>query len=222
MGSQRLPGKSMMKISGLSLLNIVINSVSKNPFISKITVATSQENEDDIIEEECSKLNVECFRGDKEDVLSRYISVAKQLKTNDIIVRVTADNPINNIKATQKLFDLHIKNKADYTCIEGLSHIVYEFVNVKALLKLESEKNITAEDKEHVTMYFRKHPEVFNIQEVPVSSLKVDKSLDKLFTIDTREDFDRWKSISQHFDMNKNLEYSLLIKHLKEIVSAQI
>lgn len=210
----------MMKISGLSLLNIVINSVSRNPFITKIIVATSQENQDDIIEEECNKLNVECFRGQQEDVLSRYISVAKQLKPNDVIVRVTADNPVNNTSATQKLFDLHNKNKADYTCVEGLSHTVYEFVNVEALLKLESKENLTAEDREHVTMYFRKHPEVFNIQEVPASNLNVDMSLDKLFTIDTKEDFDRWKSISLQFEMSKNPEYSLLVKHLKETVNA--
>jgi spore coat polysaccharide biosynthesis protein SpsF len=220
MGSQRLPQKTLKNISGRSLLSIVINSVKQNVSISDVIVATSTNIEDDAIENECLRLNIECFRGHPENVLSRYLEVAQQFQPTDCIARVTADNPVNDVMATKKLFDLHQKNKADYTCVQGLSHTVYEFINVDALLKLQTVEELTAEDKEHVTNYFRTHPEDFKVQQVPAQKIGVDKTIDKLFTIDTKEDFERWTEVSRDFDLAKTPEFDQLTNYFKNTVNA--
>lgn len=220
MGSRRLPKKTLMQISGVSLLEIVINSVKQNSFITKIIVATSEKEIDDIIENECQKLQVDCFRGHPENVLSRYMKVAQQLESTHTIVRVTADNPVNNTKATKKLFNLHQKNEADYTFVQGLSHTVYEFIKVESFLKLQSVDKLTAEEKEHVTVYFRTHPQDFKLQQVPSHKLGIDQEVDKLFTIDTQDDFERWREVSQHFDLSKSPGYNQLKNYFKASLNA--
>ena len=194
MGSERLPGKTLMKLGSYTLLETVISSVKRNEFIDRIIVATSNLPIDDAIEDKCSSMQIECYRGDAENVLSRFVDIAKHLSPEDTIVRVTADNPINNHKVSETLYDQHIKENADYTCIDGLSHIVYELVKVKALLKLEK-NNLEPADKEHVTKYFIEHTKEFKVQKLSADKYGLIPDLDNLLTIDTIEDYNRFVAL---------------------------
>lgn len=218
MGSKRLPKKSLMNLFNQSLLSTVINSVKRNDFIDDIVVATTELSEDDAIEKECNKLGINCLRGDAENVLSRFIDVAKNCRPEDTIVRVTADNPINNKKVSQFLYKTHISSEADYTCVKGLSHTVYEYVKVKALLDLQKKDNLKADDKEHVTMYIRNHPELFKVISIAPEDLGINTALDKLLTIDTKEDYQRVLKVAQQIDIDKNYKmedvYSVLKSHI--------
>ena len=56
MGSSRLPGKTLMKLTDeLSTLDFVINQISSSSVIDKIVVATTSLKEDDVIENTCKK-----------------------------------------------------------------------------------------------------------------------------------------------------------------------
>jgi spore coat polysaccharide biosynthesis protein SpsF len=216
-GSTRLRGKSLMMLSNYSLLETVVRSVKRNTYISKVIVATSNLPEDDAIQELCLDKGFECYRGDSLDVLSRFIAVAETLEKEDTIVRVTADNPINNHKASKRVFDRHIENNNDYTCVRGLSHSVYEFIKVEALLKLKNAEDLMADDREHVTMYLRQRPEVFRISEIDPDSLGLNSDLDKLLTVDRKEDYERFMNIKQKINIdevvNMNELYEFLIKN---------
>lgn len=219
MGSQRLPQKSLMTLNHKSLLANVIDSVRQHQFIDEAIVATTILTEDDAIENECKALEVKCERGDAENVLSRFLSIAKQLKPNDQIVRVTADNPLNNAWVSKQLFDKHLALEADYTCIDGLAHTVYEFVKVKALLKLERYKNLDEADKEHVTKYIREHADKFKVQKIAAEIFGIQPDLDKLLTLDTKEDFERLKALYQELDLHKTADFRSIYSYLNQTIN---
>ena len=195
-----------------TLLETVIRSIKRNDFIDDFVVATSNLSEDDEIEELCNANRFKLYRGDSVDVLSRFIAVAETLDSEDTLVRVTADNPINNTKATTKVFQHHVANKNDYTYIKGLSHTVYEFINVKALLSLSLIEDLTADDREHVTKYIRERSELFKISEISPNSLGIKTDLDKLLTVDTKEDYQRFMSIKYKIDLDNTIDMSVLYK----------
>ncbi len=218
MGSSRLPNKSLMKLHGSTLLETVISSVEKNDFISEIIVATTTLDRDNPIEEKCKSISVRCFRGSENDVLSRFISIAKNYNPKDVMVRVTADNPINNKNASKALFDKHLYSDADYTCIDGLCHTVYEYVKIEALLKLENNEKLVNTDREHVTKYIREHPEEFKVCKISADVFGIDSKLNKLLTVDTNKDFERMLNISSRFELSSEINFNELYSYLNTYV----
>lgn len=214
MGSTRLPGKTLMKLSKYTLLDTVINSVKQNSFVDEFIVVTSKNKEDDLIEKHCGENNISFIRGDSANVLSRFITVAKKLDPNDIIVRVTADNPLNNKNVSQELFEKHLTEKNEYTYVKGLSHIVYEFLNASTVLKLGKVEDLKQEDKEHVTMYLRKKDDLFKTGSISSTSFNLNPELDKLLTVDSIKDFDRFQEMKKEIDLDSKLEFEEIYKWL--------
>lgn len=112
--STRLPGKVLMSIGNKTILEWVIERTKKASYVDEVIVATSTKKQDDIIEKLCKKLNIKCFRGSEEDVLSRYYEASKQIKAN-IIVRITADCPFADPLIIDEIIKIHLKNKNDCT-----------------------------------------------------------------------------------------------------------
>ena len=221
MGSTRLRGKTLMKMSKFTLLDTVISSVKRNGFVDDIIIATSNNVEDDLIEKHCKMNNISFVRGDSEDVLSRFITVAKNLNFDDVIIRVTADNPFNNKFATEKLYQKHISERNDYTYVDGLSHIAYEFVNAGTLLKLDSFNDLESSDREHVTMYIRRNGELFKNGNIDSSSFNLNPVLDKLLTVDSKNDYLRFQEMKNEIDLDNEVDFETVYKWLRKHESIQ-
>ena len=216
MGSTRLRGKSLMKIAKYTLLETVVNSIRRNHFIDDVVIATTNMSQDDAIEKLCIEKDFKFFRGDSDDVLSRFISIAKMYSEDDIIVRVTADNPINNHKISDVLYKYHVNEGNDYSYIKGLSHTVYEFMNVKSLLRLKLVDDLVNDDKEHVTMYFRKGNK-FKIDSLIPNKYVLDSKKDKLLTIDSQEDLDRFMKLKKKIDLDSAVDFNELYEILDRL-----
>jgi len=195
MGSSRLRGKSLMDINGISLLSQVYFSVNELKFIDNIIVATTNLEEDNQIEELCNELNIKCFRGDTLNVFKRFIDAISFYSDNDTIVRVTADNPIIISSIAENLYKIHTLNQNDYTCIDGLSHIVPEFIKVGALRDLQKRFILSAFEMEHVTPFFRKNLTIFKSYLLPANFEGLRKDLDRFLTIDTNDDLIRMRKL---------------------------
>lgn len=109
MGSDRLPGKSMMPLAGKPLLYRILERVLRCQSIDQIVVAAPDTNENDILEKVANELNVSIFRGSENDVLDRYYKAAKDHKA-DLILRIPADNFAPQPEEIEKILDFHIKN----------------------------------------------------------------------------------------------------------------
>ena len=72
MGSSRLPGKILMEVNNMSLLEIHLERIRKCSMVGDIIVATTMNESDYKIIELCEKLKISTHRGSEEDVLDRF------------------------------------------------------------------------------------------------------------------------------------------------------
>src|SRR5262245_6880497 len=91
--SSRLPGKVLKPILGRPLLALQLERVARAERIGKFVVATTLDPSDDPLQALCDVLRVPCFRGDLDDVLSRFYHAAHAYLA-DHIVRLTGDCPL--------------------------------------------------------------------------------------------------------------------------------
>lgn len=184
MSSSRLRGKTLMPINGKPILSHVIDSVKNLSFIKEIIVATSNNSSDDPIAAYANYLNVNVYRGDSDNVLSRFINSVEHLDDNDTIVRFTADNPINIDSISQSMYASFIDNDYDYASIKNLSHIVPEFIKVKCLRSLKNQK-LSKYDKEHVTSFIRSSNDKYKLLILNDDYMDLNSDFDYFLTIDT-------------------------------------
>ena len=72
MGSNRLPGKVLKDISGKPMLWHVTERIRHCKNVNSIIVATTNNKEDSIIANLAVKWGINIFRGNEDDVLSRF------------------------------------------------------------------------------------------------------------------------------------------------------
>lgn len=192
MGSTRLPGKVMMKIQGKTVLDHVISRVKQSNGIDDIVIATTTKPDDDIIAEEADRLNVKCFRGSEDDVLSRYYYSAKENKA-DAVIRITSDCPLIDPKVIDKMVVkfklLYIGNNVDYlsntlkrTYPRGLDAEIIPFNKLEEAFN-DADKTY---QREHVTPYFYENPGKF----ILVNYFNDADYSNYRWTLDTPEDFE--------------------------------
>jgi len=188
MTSTRLPKKVLMSIEGKPMLWHVINRLKFSKEINKIILTIPNTRENDILEKFAKDNKLKYFRGDEEDVLSRYYKTAKKFKSS-IVLRVTSDNPLIDSKIVDELIKKHLSNRADYTSNNlkktfprGLSIEVFNF-NVLEKAFREAKEDY---QREHVTSYIYEHPEIFELQNIEAKGKL--RRPDLRLTVDTKED----------------------------------
>jgi spore coat polysaccharide biosynthesis protein SpsF len=196
MKSTRLPGKIAIPVRGVPLLGHVVRRLQAAeahlPAPLGVMVATSRAQGDDATEAMCRDLQVECFRGPEDDVLQRYLDATAQLGAEDLVIRATADNPLYCPRRTAKIILHHAASGADYTSIKDLSYVVPEVMKAGALRAMAS-RAASAFCREHVTPYFRQHPQEFRVTQLPQTweGLRPEIRL----TVDTPDELRRMTSI---------------------------
>ncbi|RLA64057.1 MAG: spore coat biosynthesis protein F [Epsilonproteobacteria bacterium] len=169
MGSTRLPGKSLKKILGKPMLELLIDRVRKAKLIDELVVATSENKKDNAITTLAKKLGVGCFRGSETDVLDRVLNAAKTHEA-DHIVELWGDCPLIDPDIIDDLIRYYLNNEFDLvgTCLDetfpwGISALVFP------TKILEEVSNITQDpvDRENVSNYIYEHPERYKIGHLP-------------------------------------------------------
>jgi len=223
MGSIRLPGKVMMPIKNYPLMHYVMNQIKKCEN-TKILVATSTSKKDDLIENYIKKLNFEVFRGNENDVLDRYYQCAKK-KCAKIIVRISADSPLIDHKIIKECINKFEKNDFDYlsNTIKKINNVWVEDFNgfpkgyaveIFRFSALERawKESFEPSDREHVTEYIWKHPEIFKLGNYENN---VDYSNYRL-VVDYPNDFKLIKEIIKNFPKNTIFSLTSIVKFLEK------
>ena len=194
MGSTRLPGKVMMKVDKTNtILSHVINQLKNSKKIDRLIIATTDLQEDDIIVNHAKILKTDLFRGNAVDVLDRYYQCAKKF-SSEIIVRITADNPLIDPNIVDNVINQFLKNSFDY--ITNANPRTYPYgteVEVFSFQALEEASNNAENpsEREHVTPYFHNNKEEFKI-----SNIKLTENLSHLrWTVDRENDLKFVKKI---------------------------
>lgn len=205
MGSNRLPCKVLREIDGKPMLWHVANRLQFSRAISSIIVATTEEKEDDPIENFCRKEGIKFYRGSEKDVLDRYYKSAQHIRA-DIVVRITADCPLIDPVIVDKTVRAFIEREQKY---DGASNIVRrtyprgldaEVIAFHALEKCHKYA-LEACHREHVTLYIYDNPGIFRI-----FSVEGKKDLSNFrWTVDEIEDFNFVVEIYKRLNTEKKI-----------------
>ena len=209
MGSKRLPGKVLKRINDKTLIEILFYRLSLSKMIDKIILATSLKTEDDKLVEHIEDKGYSVFRGDENNVLSRYYEAGKLYKANTII-RITGDCPIIDPKLVDSVISFYKQNEYDYVTIaspptfpDGLDTEVFSYETLKTAYEEVTDNY----DKEHVTPYIRnsKKFKIWNITN------NIDYSSQR-WTVDEPEDFQVINNIVNHFSPDLDFCWEDVVK----------
>ena len=218
MSSTRLPGKVLLDINGRPMLSYMIERVAAAKDIDRVVIATSDEPSDDPIVTFCRRENIFCCRGSLEDLLDRYYQAASRVGC-DVVVRLTSDCPLIDPNVIDTVIGVFQSKQCDYvantappggsTFPDGMDVEVFSFGTLERAWR-EAKK---PSEREHVTFYMWKNPELFSIYRY---DLKEDLSKYRL-TVDYPEDFDVVRTILGDLYW-ENPEFSMVdvIHYLKE------
>ncbi len=195
-GSSRLPNKVLKEFSGKTDLEWVVERVSHSRRIDEIMVITSIEKNNLPLIRLCADLDVRVFVGSENDVLDRYYQAARLLNPR-YVIRITADCPLFDWTYLDMAID-SMEDSVDYLCEadgqfpDGLD---IEIIRFDALKKAWLAAKMLSE-REHVTLYIRNHPELFNIKKIdcPISGIG-----NMRWTLDETEDYCFISAVYEHF-----------------------
>ena len=225
MGSTRFPGKIMKELNGKPILQHIVDFLKYSKMIDKVVIATTDLEEDNIVNSFAKKLEIDCFRGSSENVLERFYKCAKKFNAN-LILRLTADNPLINPKIIDDLINLCKHYNCDYTsnCLHPTYPYGYstcEVFTFSTLTKLyETQKD--PKSLEHVTYFITKNPNLFTIREINTPQ-NLSRPSWKL-SVDTPNDYFKMQKIfSSLYHENSFIDYPALVEFLdknKQIVES--
>ena len=147
MGSTRLPNKVLVDIAGKTMLERTVERIQRSTRVTKVIVATTDTESDNVIAQECERLGVRCFRGSEEDVLDRYYQAAKEVNA-DIVIRITADCPLIDPEIIDHIITRFIDEQPNYasnvltrTYPRGLDTEVFSMSTLKRVWEEAKQKH---------------------------------------------------------------------------------
>jgi spore coat polysaccharide biosynthesis protein SpsF len=161
MGSTRLPGKVLRPIAGQPLLWHIVHRLRKSRLIDDVAVATTTNPQDDAIVEFGQKYAIAVVRGPEDNVLARF-ALAAQATDADVIVRVSSDAPFIDAGFIDHLLAALIAQGGDYVLMAEGARTAHEGVDPltrRGLDKLMMDAHADPVAREHVTGYFKLHPD---------------------------------------------------------------
>lgn len=219
MSSSRLPGKVLRPILGKPMLALQIERIRQSRLIDEIIIATSDSVKDDPIEALAHRLDVHCFRGSEDDVLSRVVDALKAYKV-ELHVEFMGDNPLPDPWLVDSIIGFYLKNADKYDCVTNALKTTYppgtEVFVYPAKILIDAEKYAADPAlREHVPIHIYQHPEryrVYNIEAPPWLHAP-----DLYLEVDTEEDFEVVSAIYEAlYPGNPGFTLSQIIEFLKK------
>ncbi len=214
LNSKRFGGKVLKKINGKEILKIILERLKLSKKIDKIVVATTNNRRDDKIIK-IIKRKYNYFRGSEKNVVKRVIGAADKFNAN-LIVRLTADNPLIDAKAIDYMLNFYSKNtQIDYLTNNhfgnlkkrklalGLDIIIFKKNKLKFIQtqinKLKNKRVFC----EYPTLYFY----TIGKKKFKIKNINMPKRffIGKKYrlTIDTKDDYQFFLKLFSHFKWNK-------------------
>lgn len=196
MSSSRLPAKVLLPISGIPMAILCAKRISRDGL--DLVLATSNHSSDDALVSIAEKNKIKVYRGSLGNVLERYAEATSDLDSEDVVVRVTADNPLVDSEFVQSILIAFFESSSDYMAtnspIDGLPYgMSAEVMTVKAL-RMAKKNAKSLYDLEHVTPWIRE-----NLKTASVSIGELSDGMDLSYLRCTVDTFDDYISVSKAF-----------------------
>lgn len=212
MGSSRLPGKVLKPLGERPLIILLLERLKQSQLIDEIVLATSTNPENDELCRVVESHGFKTFRGDEDDVLSRFYQCALAYDATDI-VRITGDSPLLSRHVCDDLIEDYFNKQADYAYLserfaEGVD---CEVVSFQALSHAHVNAK-QASEREHVTLYIYQHEQDFHV--IELNNTQDDSHY--RFTVDNQEDYQVVEHIVDHFQDSIAITYQEIKQFLDE------
>lgn len=193
LASTRLPGKVLFELAGRSMLQLIIERLSRSQRIDQVIVATGDGKLNDAIAYVAESVcGVPCVRGPEDDVLRRYAMAAEATDASRI-VRVTGDCPFVDPGVIDDVIDLQERNSLDYTTNvkpetwpDGLDVSVFS----REVLELADAEADLRSEREHVVPWMWKHSNFEGGTRLEARNLAAPEDLSSLrWTVDDPLDY---------------------------------
>jgi spore coat polysaccharide biosynthesis protein SpsF len=201
MSSTRLPGKVLLPILGETLLKRMIERLQMIRHEATIVVATSDHEQDDIIQTEADTIGVPCFRGSLDNCLDRHYQAGLKYGA-DLVIKIPSDCPLIDPRIIDEVLDYYFAHQGEYDFVNNLHPATWpdgndvEIMTMPCIEKAWKEASRKLE-LEHTTPYIWENPNKFRIANITWSAGK-DYSMSHRFTIDYPEDYEFIKCVFEH------------------------
>lgn len=189
LGSKRLPGKALKKISGKTLIEWIKYRLGFCLQIDQIVLSTADTKENDVLVQLAEKIGLEYYRGSENNLINRIYHTAKKFSA-DAVVRITGDCPLVDPSLVDKMVRIFKEKypKIDYvtnvfppTFPDGLDIEVFS-TRILKTLNARIKKPLYREVFNFYMLENKDHYKIFNLKN------KSDLSSIRL-TVDYAEDF---------------------------------
>ena len=199
MSSSRLPGKVLMELDGVRVIDRVIASVNEAIDSTDIFVLTSTEASDDVLAAYLKEKGINVFRGSLDNVLQRFIDFVREHREEyDFVGRVCADSPFVDKRIIHSVHSM-ASNEFDIITTRYfengkiLSNVPkgknYEIILCESLVNINVDETSNYAREHVIPTFFDNGYVVKSVNEAYFSNLKADCA------IDTKEDLERWNKI---------------------------
>lgn len=199
MSSTRLPGKALISYcpDGTTNLEQIIARWQASRRQPIVVVATSDGMEDAPIAALCERLSVPCYRGSRDDVVSRMDGALREFAPNaSHIARALADNPLVDTSLADWRLDVLAETGADGLWYGGDEHRLTYAATTDAWSR--SAWDVIAErssgsQREHPGAYFWDNLSQFSVVQLPLPAREYLASVRT--ELDTLQDLEMFKRL---------------------------
>jgi spore coat polysaccharide biosynthesis protein SpsF len=198
LSSSRLPGKALKEIQNIPMIVFLIRRLLNAKYVDEIILATSTKSEDKQLVELAASEGIKSFCGSLNDVVERYVKAAEKFEL-DTIIRVTGDCPfVDGVLVDYCLNKVNTED-FDICTTKGLFPVGLdvEIIKIKSLKALHKSEKLSAEDREHLTLYYYNNASDFKIVNInPPVSWRIK---DMKYTVDTLDDYIMANNLANNF-----------------------
>ena len=214
MGSQRLPGKSLMDLAGAPLVGRILERVKRCKNIDEIVLAIPDTNADKPLESLAKDYGVTAFLGSENNLVERYYQAALETSAG-VVVRIPADNATPEPREIDRIIKHHLSlnrpgfssnlsviNDSGYP--DGIGAEVFDF----SLLE-DIQKHVTDSFKrEHVHLNFYNYETGAAVDSnwCPISTVQCPEEFrrpDLILDVNTLEQYEFMKRLYESLYSNK-------------------
>jgi spore coat polysaccharide biosynthesis protein SpsF len=209
MGSNRLPGKSMMDLAGEPLVGRILERVKRCTKLDDIVLAIPDTESDRILMRLGDSYGIKVFAGSENDLVERYYQAALWSKA-EIVVRLPADNATPEPAEIDRIIDHHISlgrpgfssnlsviGDSEYP--DGIGAEIFDF----SLLEEVRTRHNDPRQREHVHLNFYDYStgQVVDAAWCPVSTIKCPESFrrpDLILDVNTQKQYEFMRQLYEY------------------------
>lgn len=216
LGSRRLPRKALIDVGGKPLLRRLCERMRLCKRADDLVVATSNQLQDQTIEDACRAWGVPVCRGPEKDLTARLLDVARK-RGLGALVRVTGDNPLTDPEGIDKMIGAFREDRAEPEIVHNVHRNGYPYgtgaeIASRALLEI-CDRELESEDEREGFMTFgRQQAKRFKCIKIDAPSCLLRP--DYFLTVDYPEDVTLQKEIFAHFGGRDDMRLEEIVAFL--------